>query len=144
MPINNNTNLRRNFLRNSLKSFYDFIESMPGMIWMFNRQTSKATATVCDLGPYETKWKSSGAGTTQEITLGAATTVKLGHRKLVTFDVETTGADIISLDHANILNAAGAQATNVDLSAAGAGILFEWTGTKWQVIRTVGTVAIAP
>ena len=129
-----------NQLRHSLGDFYAKLAgaTIPGA---FEARTSGAAAIQVDLSIYETKLTTGGTAGTESVTLGDGAGVTVGHRKLVTLKTRTNAADVVSLDHANLANKSGVQATNVDLDAAGEFCLVEWNGSKWQIVHANATVA---
>lgn len=108
---------------------------------------SGASAITVSLGPRSTQVVTGGTDAGEDVNLGDGTAsvanaaAVVGQRKLVTLKTRSSGSDVVNLDHANIANAAGTDATNCDLDAAGEHFLFEWNGTKWQIIYGTGTIA---
>lgn len=102
---------------------------------------SGAADVGVDLSVYHTEIITGGTDGAENVTLGDGTGAVVGQRKLVTLKTRTSGSDVVNLDHANIANASGVQATNCDLDAAGEFFLFEWNGSKWQIVYGSGTIA---
>lgn len=109
--------------------------------------TSGAAAIVPSHKPYSTQIVTGGTAGSEDVTLGDGTAsadndaAVVGQRKLLTLKTRTNGSDVVNLDHANMANAAGTDATNADMDAAGEFFLVEWNGTKWQVVYTNATIA---
>lgn len=122
-------------LRHSLQALYNKFDGLEA-------RTSGAAAITLDTAFYKSEITSGGTAGSEDVNLGDGTGIEIGERKLVEFTVETNAADVLNLDHANMVNAAGTAATNVDLTGVGDSILFEWNGTAWQVVyNNGGTVA---
>lgn len=103
--------------------------------------TSGAAAVTVDLGRYKTEITTGATAGSEDVNIGDGTGVEIGERKLIELVTRTDGSDVVNLDHANIVNASGTQATNVDLDAAGEFVLVEWNGAAWQVIHANATIA---
>lgn len=119
-----------------------FIDGRGNLVGSYDTKASGATTLSLDLGPYETRVISGGTAGSENVTIGTGSTAIVGQRKLVTFLTRTNASDVLNLDHANILNSSGTQATNVDLDAAGEFVLLEYVGSsKWQVRAANATIA---
>ena len=129
-----------NRLRHTLGDFYAKLAgaTIPGA---YEERQSGAAAIQVDLAIYETKLTTGATEGAEDVTVGDGAGVTVGHRKLITLKTRSHGSDVVNLDHANIANQSGVQATNVDLDAAGEFCLFEWNGSKWQIIHANATVA---
>lgn len=103
--------------------------------------TTGASPVALDLVSYKATVTTGGTAGGEDLTIGDGTGAVIGQRKLVTLGTRTDASDVVSLDHANIVNASGTQTTNCDLDAAGEYVLLEWNGAKWQIVYTNGTVA---
>lgn len=117
------------------------LDGRGNLIGSFDSKTTGASTVALDLDPYETRITTGDTDGTENVTIGNGSTAIVGQRKLVTLETRV-GTDTVSLDHANILNASGTQATNVDLDAAGEFVLLEYVGSnKWQVRAANATIA---
>ena len=103
--------------------------------------TSGASPVAVSLTRYLTTITTGGTAGTEAVTVGDGTGEVIGTRKLIVLGTRTDGSDVVSLDHANIVNASGTQTTNVDLDAADEFVLLEWNGSKWQIVYSDATVA---
>jgi len=109
---------------------------------------SGAAAIEPSHAPYATDIVTGGTAGSEDVTVGDGTVTAtnavpvIGQRKLYTLKTRTNGADVLNLDHANLVNAAGTAMTNCDLDAAGEFILLEWNGLKWQEIYSDATITV--
>lgn len=128
-------------LPHSLEEFYEDLQGAPNMVNEAEAVASGAVALTLDPSVYGAEITTGGTAGSEDVNLGDGTGAVVGQRKLITLSVRTNASDVVNLDHANMVNAAGTTATNVDLDAAGEFVLLEWNGAKWQVVYTNGTVA---
>lgn len=130
----------------SLAQFYDDLASAPNLISDDEPLFSGASAVPVDLTVYQTKITTGGTAGSEDVTLGDGTgtvTPIVGQQHLITLETRTNASDVVNLDHANMVDSAGTDLTNMDLDAAGEFVLVRWTGTKWKVLETNGTLATA-
>ena len=132
--------INENRLRHTLGDFYQKLRGAP-IPGAFEARESGASAINVDVGVYETKLTTGGTGASEDVNVGNGAGITVGHRKLITLKTRTNGADVVNLDHANIANDSGVQATNVDLDAEGEFVLLEFNGSKWQIVYASATVA---
>lgn len=117
------------------------IGEVPDLPSAVDQLTSGAAAVAVNLARYKTEITTGGTAGSEDVNVGDGTGIEVGDRKLIEMVTRTNASDVVNLDHANIANAAGVQATNADLDAAGEFVLLEWNGTKWQVIHASATIA---
>jgi hypothetical protein len=103
---------------------------------------SGASPVAVSLARHLTTIVTGGTAGTESVTVGDGTGEVVGTRKLIELGTRTDASDVVSLDHANIVNASGTQTTNVDLDAEGEFVLLEWNGSKWQIVYSDATVAV--
>lgn len=97
-----------------------------------------SVAVAANLKVYQTLITTGDTDGNESLTLGNGTGVVIGTRKLIKLQTRT-GTDTVVLDHANIVNAAGAALSAATMDAAGETLVVEWNGTKWQAIWVIGT-----
>jgi hypothetical protein len=106
----------------------------------FEAVTLGAIDQVCDLGVFETRVTTSGAGAGANLAIGDGTGVRVGTRHLVTLAVLAHASDAVVLDEANIIGEdtfpLGTPGTfsAVTIDGAGGFLLLEWSGVGWVVI----------
>lgn len=95
--------------------------------------TSDAAPEALDLTVYQSKLTTGGSQGAEAVTIGDGTGITVGHRKLVTLETLTDGADSVTLDDGNFSQAADT-ITAIALDAEGEFLLAEWQGASWEVI----------
>jgi hypothetical protein len=124
-----------------------------GLVRDDEQRDSGASAIVLSLTEYESKIRSSGAGTQQIVQLPVAG-ARTGQRKLITFDVEGVAGDSIRINAGaggaliseaiaivGVTGLTEATSTNVDLAAAGDFALFEFVSRatpSWNLVYARG------
>lgn len=130
-------NLPMSAFPRALKALYNFFANSPNLIETFE---DKSAAGALSLTKYQSRLTVTLAATA--FTLGNGAGVTVGTRKLITCAARTAPGTA-ALDHANIVDPAGTQATAVVLDAANEFILVEWRGAKWHTIAaTAGVVSV--
>ena len=135
----------------ALKDFRSFLAG--GLVLDSEERDSGASAIVLSLTEYESKIRSSGAGTQQIVQLPVAG-AKVGQRKLVTFAVEGAAGDSIRINAGaggaliseaiaivGVTGLTEATSTNVDLAAANDFALFEFVSRatpSWNLVYARG------
>ena len=102
---------------------------------------SGAVAVTIDASTYHVNITTGGTAGSENVSIGDGSSARVGERKLITLAVRTDASDVVNLDHANCVNAAGTTLTNLDMDAAAEFVLLEWNGTKWQIVYANATEA---
>jgi hypothetical protein len=124
-----------------------------GMVADSEDVTSGASPVSLDISVYESRVRSSGAGTTQVVRIPVAG-AKVGQRKLVTFQTEGAAGDVVRINAtgggqlateghevSGVTGYAQAAHTNADLGAAGDFALYEFKGgatPTWHLLYQRG------
>jgi hypothetical protein len=110
---------------------------------VFDGAYTGASPTTLSLGEYGTYIKTSGAGTAQTVVLPAGEYV--GQRKLVILKEKGIAGDSITFTMTNLeeglikaMTPGGA--TALTMNTVDQYALFEWTGAKWNILYTNGTL----
>lgn len=127
-------------LSRSLATVYDFLDNAPTIINESEAVTTGATSKAADTTVYQTVLTTGATAGAEALTIANGTIP--GQRKLLTLETLGGVGDSVAVAFANVVNAAGTQATGVVLDAAGEYLLLEWTGAKWKVIY--GTATVTP
>jgi hypothetical protein len=106
-------------------------------------ETSDGAATDVGLTVYGTQVTTGGSEDNELLDIGDGAGAVIGQRKLVTLVDRTHASDVVVMDHGNIVNAAGAALSAVELDAEDEFILLEWNGAKWQVVYADATLTTA-
>jgi hypothetical protein len=109
----------------------------------FDQAYTGASPVTLGLSDYGTHIKTSGAGTAQTVALPSGEYP--GQRKLVILKEKGVAGDSITFTMTNIeenleTGSVGGGATALTMNTAGQYALFEWTGAKWNLIYTNGTL----
>src|SRR5690606_15845835 len=96
--------------------------------------TNDDEPTPVSLAVYHTRVTTSGSEGAEDLEVGDGTGAIVGQRKLITYVAEGHDSDVVALDHANIVNAAGNALQAASLDDVDDFVLLEWNGAKWQIV----------
>ncbi len=105
---------------------------------------TKAAGLTATLTAYSSECVTEGTGAANGVTLPAGEYV--GQRKYFKLKTRTHASDTVSFVMTNVMTGGiygqtpDTGATALVLDAANEDVLFEWTGSKWNVVFCTGTV----
>lgn len=110
-------------------------------------RTSGASPITLNAGIFRHDITTGGTAGAESVVLPSGQYV--GQRIEVVLAVRTNGSDSVEVDHTNLAaqsvvgdTAEDTTITAATLTAVGKYILFEWTGVKWNILYTNGTVTL--
>lgn len=82
---------------------------------------------------YDSQITTGGTQAAETVNFGDGTGMQVGRRKMISLATLTDPADVLTLDAANMVNAAGAALVAATIDAEGGFVMAEWNGAAWQV-----------